>query len=368
VCRVLTDAGFRALFVGGCVRNTLLGTPVRDIDIATDARPETVSTLAEQAGLKVIPTGIEHGTVTLVADGLAHEVTTFRRDVETDGRRAVVAFTDRVEEDALRRDLTMNALYAEADGTVVDPLGGLEDLAARRIRFIENAEDRIREDYLRILRFFRFHAWYGDPDGGLDPDGLAACAALVEGLDGLSKERVGSELLKLLAAPDPAPAAAAFQATGGLPRLLPGADTRALPVLVALEQEQRVEPDPVRRLAALGGHGHAAALRLSRRDARRLRVTSDAVSGVMGPAELGYRLGRDMALDIVLLRAALMELPVAASARAEIAKGAIATFPVSAVDLDPGVQGAAIGEKLRALETIWIAEGFEPGRDDLLMR
>ncbi|KGM89571.1 tRNA nucleotidyltransferase/poly(A) polymerase [Roseovarius mucosus DSM 17069] len=166
VCAMLTGAGYQALFVGGCVRNALLGAPVGDIDIATDARPEMVVELAEGAGLKPVPTGIEHGTITVVSGHIGHEVTTFRKDVQSFGRHAVVAFADDLHTDARRRDFTMNALYARPDGDVVDPLGGLEDLRARRVRFIEDADQRIREDYLRILRFFRFHAWYGDPEGG----------------------------------------------------------------------------------------------------------------------------------------------------------------------------------------------------------
>jgi len=162
VCRALTEGGAQALFVGGCVRNALLGAPVSDIDITTDAHPERVMALAAAAGIKAVPTGIAHGTVTLVANSIPHEVTTFRRDVETDGRRAVVAFSDSIHEDAARRDFTMNALYARPDGTVLDPLDGLPDLQARRVRFIGDATDRIREDYLRSLRYFRFHAWYGD--------------------------------------------------------------------------------------------------------------------------------------------------------------------------------------------------------------
>ena len=193
VCAMLTDAGKQAWFVGGCVRNALLGAPVSDLDISTDARPEEVIALAAAAGLKPVPTGIDHGTVTVVVDRHPFEVTTFRRDVETDGRRAVVAFADTMEEDASRRDFTMNALYAAPDGTVVDPLGGLPDLEARRVRFIGDPHDRIREDYLRILRFFRFHAWYGSD--GLDRDGYAACAELSDGLENLSKERVGQEFL-----------------------------------------------------------------------------------------------------------------------------------------------------------------------------
>ncbi|MBL9056165.1 MAG: CCA tRNA nucleotidyltransferase, partial [Rhodobacteraceae bacterium] len=152
LCAALEAAGFQALFVGGCVRNTLLGVEVGDIDIASDATPETVSDIAVRAGFRVVPTGIEHGTVTVIAGGIAHEVTTFRRDVETDGRRATVAFSSDVAEDAARRDFTMNALYARADGSVIDPLGGLPDLLARHVRFVGEPEARIREDYLRILR------------------------------------------------------------------------------------------------------------------------------------------------------------------------------------------------------------------------
>src|SRR5690606_12242514 len=173
---------------------------------------------------------------TVIAGHEPHEITTFRRDVETLGRHAVVAFSDRIEEDAARRDFTMNALYSRADGQVLDPLGsGLADLAARHVRFVGNPEDRIREDYLRILRFFRFTAWYGDPAEGPDPDGLAACAEHALGLEGLSRERVGAEIKKLLSAPDPAPAVAAMQATGVLRHVLPGADARAVGPLVHLE-------------------------------------------------------------------------------------------------------------------------------------
>ena len=214
--KALNDAGHKALFVGGCVRNALLGVPVADVDIATDALPEEVMRIALAAKMKPVPTGIDHGTVTVVSGSIPHEVTTFRKDVETDGRRAVVAFATDVADDAHRRDLTINALYALADGTLVDPLGGLPDLKARRVRFIEDAEARIREDYLRALRFFRFHAYYGDPAAGMDPEALAAIAANLDGLDTLSRERVGAELLNLLAAPDPAPAVAAMAQTGAL--------------------------------------------------------------------------------------------------------------------------------------------------------
>lgn len=198
VTAALNAAGWRAYYVGGCVRDAALGRTAADIDVATDARPEAVMAAARAAGLKAVPTGIGHGTVTLVHDGAPVEVTTFRRDVETDGRRAVVAFTDDLVEDARRRDFTMNALYATPEGEVVDPLGGLPDLRAGRLRFVGAPADRIAEDALRILRFFRFHAWYGDPRAGLDAEALAACAEAADKVDRLSRERVGAETARLL--------------------------------------------------------------------------------------------------------------------------------------------------------------------------
>ena len=208
--RALVASGHRGLFVGGCVRNAILGVPVGDIDIATDALPETVIKIAKEAGFRAIPTGIDHGTVTVIACGILHEVTTLRRDVQTDGRHAIVAFSGDIAEDAARRDFTMNALYAQADGTVLDPLSGLPDLMARRVRFVGDANARIVEDHLRILRFFRFHAIYGDPAYGIDADGLAACADNLAGLDTLSRDRVGAEMIKLMAGFDPAPALSEF--------------------------------------------------------------------------------------------------------------------------------------------------------------
>ena len=215
-------APHRALVVGGAVRNALLGEPVEDIDIATDARPGQVVDLARAAGLKPVPTGIEHGTVTVVADGRGFEVTTFRRDVETDGRRAVVAFSNRIEDDAARRDFTMNALYAEPSGEVLDPVGGLPDLSARRVRFVGDPDRRIIEDYLRILRFFRFHAHCGRP-GAADAEALAACARHAGGLARISRERIGAEMRKLLSAEDPVEAVRLMEESGVLAQVLPGA-------------------------------------------------------------------------------------------------------------------------------------------------
>jgi poly(A) polymerase len=359
LCRALTDADHQALFVGGCVRNALLGVPVNDIDIATDALPEIVTNIAQTAGFRAVPTGLDHGTVTVVANGKAHEVTTFRQDVATDGRRATVAFATNIQLDAMRRDFTMNALYARANGTVVDPLGGLPDLLARRVRFVGDPDHRIAEDFLRILRFFRFHAWYGNPDQGLDADGLAACAANVAGIETLSRERVGAEMCKLLSAPNPSQAIAAMAQAGVLAAALPGANAHALPIAVhfGLNTWQA-------RLAVIGGD--LDTLRLSRADLARIGHIRAEFSSTRQPGALGYRHGVALTKDVILGRAALLETPPPLNWQALAQIGAQAKFPVTAADLMPAFQGPALGERLRMLEDRWIASGFTLAKSDLL--
>jgi len=361
---LLTGAGHGAWFVGGCVRNALIGAPVSDLDITTSARPDDVLTLAKSAGLKAIPTGLEHGTVTIVANHVPFEITTLRRDVETYGRHATVAFADTIEEDARRRDFTMNALYADANGNLLDPLGGLPDLSARRVRFIEDATARIREDYLRSLRFFRFHAWYGDPDEGPDAEALAAIADNLEGIGDISRERTGAEMLKLLSAPDPAPAIGSMAQTGALLRVLPGADPALLSVLVHLEAGRAA--DPLRRLAAIGGEDPADRLRLSKSQARSLSEMRDLMSGAASVAEIGYRFGAGPAVNVALLRGAVSGMPVAPETKAEAMRGAAASFPVRAADLMPEHTGPALGKKLKHLESLWIASDFALTREALL--
>lgn len=363
VSAMLTDAGHQAWFVGGCVRNALLGAPVSDLDVSTDARPETVITLARSAGLKAIPTGIDHGTITVVCEGLPFEITTFRRDVETDGRRAVVAFSDSLTDDAQRRDFTMNALYAGIDGDIIDPVGGLADLAARRFRFIGDADQRIAEDYLRIMRFFRFHAWYGDPDSGIDADGLAACAAAIDGLSKLSAERIGSELKKLLSAPDPAPAIASFASIGGLVQILPGADHGALAVLIHNEGERA--PAPMRRLACLTGQDVRDQLRLSNVEHRQFEAIRSGIETDIPSRELGYRFP-DTAIDSYLIRCALGGLAADPVEIADIENAKNQVFPVTAVDLMPQFTGPQIGQTLRRLEADWIVSGFTLTKQQLL--
>ncbi|PWG17037.1 CCA tRNA nucleotidyltransferase [Salibaculum griseiflavum] len=368
VCRMLEDAGHSAFFVGGCVRNALIGAEVSDLDLSTDARPERIMALAEREGFKAVPTGLEHGTVTIVIDGQPFEITTFRRDVATDGRRATVAFADTIDADAHRRDFTMNALYADPRGIIHDPLDGLPDLRAGHVRFIDDPGQRIREDYLRILRFFRFHAWFGDEAAGLDAEGLAACAAHAEGLESLSKERIGHEMLRLLAAPDPAPSISAMAQSGILARVLAGADAMILPVLVHLENEVGLTPDRILRLAAIGGEGVGDALRLRKVDARRRERLRDAALGDWSTAELGYRLGREDGAKALVLRQAAIGQPVDESLLIQLETGSEQVFPIKAADLQPGVQGPALGDALRRLERDWIDSGFRLTRDALLKK
>jgi poly(A) polymerase len=256
----------------------------------------------------------------------------------------------------------MNALYADRQGSVIDPLDGLPDLQARRVRFVGDAETRIREDYLRILRFFRFHAVYGDPDQGIDPGALAACAALSAGLETISKERVGAEMRKLLAAADPAPALAAMTHAGILARILPGADPRAVGPLVHLDPRA----DWLCRLAALGGDDPATQLRLSKTEAGDLSDLRDAVGSMETPAALGWRLGQHRGWDAMLLRAALMDHPIPQGAKDEVARGAASRFPITAADLMPVLQGEALGARLKELERKWLASDLTLSREELL--
>ena len=371
---LLDGAEGKARIVGGAVRNALIGMPVADIDFATVHRPESVMKRARKAGFKAIPTGIEHGTITIVAEGRPFEVTSLRRDVETDGRRAVVAFTEDWAEDARRRDFTMNALYLNADGTVFDPLGGLGDLEARHVRFIGSAVDRIREDYLRILRFFRMHAWYGV--GPLDADGLKAVTAERAGLARLSAERVGRELLRLLAARDPRPALDAMAVAGILNDVLGlGGNREALAALIAIENAQGLSPDAVLRLGVLADSADLGErLRLSRAESGRIvalaRAALPADEKAMRRSIVDE--GGDRALDLLLAAWARADVPPDDAALSGFLRLAREweppDFPVNGHDAhDAGItDGPSTGRALAAARAAWIESGYAASRDELL--
>ena len=357
-------AGFQLLYVGGCVRNAILGYGQTDVDLATDATPVQMREIAKALNVRIIPTGEAFGTLTFQIAAQDFEITSFRNDVRTDGRRAKVLFGSSIQEDAARRDFTLNALYADVNGTVIDPLGGLADLREHRIRFIGNAEERIKEDYLRILRFFRFWAWYGNAQSGIDPEGLSACASLYLGLDIVSKERIGAELLKLLEAPDPAPAMAAMEASGVLQIILPGACARNLALLVDLEGD--LKPDALRRLALVGGENLKTNLRLGNTALKRvlkLRKTAQECDRLI---EHGYHLGEEDGWTSWLVRNAFLERSPEACDRATLARAAVSQFPIQASDLLEWFSNKVLGEALEDGLRIWLASDMKLGKDALI--
>lgn len=353
--------------MGGCVRNALMGFAVDDLDIATNAKPQDIVRSCENRGLKCIPTGIDHGTITVISDSIAHEITTYRRDVQGDGRHAIVEFSSHMQEDAARRDFTINALYADRHGKIYDPLGtGTDGLTQKQVTFIGSADERIREDYLRILRFFRFSAIYADQDQGFDSETLAIIANHLDGLGRLSKERIGAEMRKLLSAPNPAPAIAAMRASGALLRVLEGADDRMLALLVHLESECDAHPNWLRRLAILGAIDARDCLRLSNDETQKLTIMRDAIGDMKPPHALGYHHGASLARDILLLRWASFEQMANNAEWQAAAAGAEHVFPIRAHDLMPQYSGPALGQKLRALETQWIDSEFRLTKEALL--
>ncbi|MEL6465777.1 MAG: CCA tRNA nucleotidyltransferase [Pseudomonadota bacterium] len=365
LCTALGDAGFNTYFVGGCVRNAVMDEPITDIDIATDAVPDRVIELCEAAGFKCIATGIDHGTVTVVVNAQSFEVTTFRKDVATDGRRAVVAFSTDLAEDAHRRDFTMNALYANAQGIIFDPVGGYEDAQARKVRFIEDAGRRIREDYLRTLRYFRFCAQYSKSDAAWDADALAGISANLDGLETLSAERITLELLKLLGAPNPSPALSVMYQTGVLPKVLPGAEPTFVGPFVHFEQQTGIAVDPIARLAALGGYRVQDRLRLSRRDQRHLESICASSNSSAAPKVIGYLGGRKAGQAAIMLKAAYTNCPADIDLLADVARGADAVFPIAASDL-PHLSGSALGAELKRLKQLWLASNLSKSKAELL--
>tara|TARA_R110001606_G_scaffold11181_6_gene48399 strand:- start:821 stop:2044 length:1224 start_codon:yes stop_codon:yes gene_type:complete len=367
-------------FVGGCVRNVFRGTTQDDddIDIATQLEPKATMAALEAAGIRALPTGIDHGTITAIYKGRPFEITTLRRDVETDGRRAVVAFTEDWAEDAARRDFRLNALYADLSGRVFEPIAeGVADAVSGRVIFIGDADERLREDYLRILRFFRFNAWYGET---IDPEGLAACARQIQGLEKIAAERIWKELKKLLSAPDPSGAVLAMEESGVLDQVLPGTEAGGLVALCEAEKRAGLSTDTLRRVMALlprrGREVDAMAsrLKLSNEEHRRLSAWASAgmdhVEG-LAPQDLHaaiYAYGAEAVADRAVLEAAQTERTEGLSARLAMIDGwNRPVFPVGGDDaLAAGLSGPEIGQALRAAEAAWIDSDFTMGCTELL--
>jgi len=372
----LSKAGIGARFVGGCVRNALLDLAPGDLDIAVDKPPIEVTRALAAAGIKVVPTGIAHGTITAVVDGQPYELTTLRRDVETDGRRAVVAFTDDWREDAARRDFTINAMSCDASGALWDYFGGRADLAGRRVRFVGDPDTRITEDVLRVMRFFRFHAWYGRPP--LDPEGLAACRRHAGKLRALSAERVRAELLKLLAADDPADVVEGMAISGAFDHWLPQYQgTARLQTLIA-DERLVGDGDGLRRLAALLDPATDAVafgkrLKLSTQQSVRLEVMLAAVPAIDATdtaivRKQIYRLGGALYIDRLLLGRGAADDDQLRAAYRLARDWPVPELPIGGADvIRAGINsGPDVGVLIAAIETWWIAHDFTPDREACL--
>ena len=376
----ILNAGGTTRVAGGAVRNALLGVPVAEVDLATTLAPDAVMAKAREAGLGVHPTGLEHGTVTVVADGRPFEVTTLRIDVETFGRHARVHFTDDWEADARRRDFTMNALYCDGDGRVHDPLGGYRDLERRIVRFVGKPEARIKEDYLRILRFFRFNAQYGQ--GTPNSDGLKHSVRLRRNLVKLSAERIRQELWKLLAAPR-AVAMLRIMKKHGITRILLGTngETTALQRMTDIDRWLKLDPDPLLRLHLLtgGAQKYRDRLKLTNAEMARLKALSSAgePSPSLRPRErraVLYQLGRQAYKDSIRIAWAASKVPIKDAGWKKLLQfekdATLPEFPVSGADLIArGIKpGPAMGLTLKALEDWWIAAGFPEDKEQVLRR
>jgi poly(A) polymerase len=381
IMRALRSAGGEARFVGGAVRNAMVGESVTDIDIATTLSPDAYLPALKNAGVVIVPTGIEHGTITAIANGQVFEITSLREDVSTDGRRAKVVFTTDWAKDAARRDFTMNAIYADMTGQLFDFTGGIADLRAGRVKFVGDPNARIREDYLRILRFFRFHAWYGR--SAPDEAALDAAARNKTGLKRLSGERIRKELLRLLEADDPGPALRAMQSHDILGEILPlPVNLERLSNLIALARQKKMPRGPMISLAALLSSDRAARtvasdIKLSNVErAQLVDILSDysKITPRLSSAEvtrLLYRFGKERFSELLLL--AWAEEPADSAWEIIFARAkewAHPDFPIDGADvMEAGAkEGPTVGRILSALESWWVEEDFAPDRAALLAK
>ncbi len=377
VFAALQDAGAepQVLFVGGCVRNALLGVAVKDADLATIHHPDETSRRLMAAGIKVVPTGIEHGTVTAVVNGKPFEITTLRRDVETDGRHAVVAFTNNWVEDAKRRDFTINTLLADLEGNIYDPLRiGINDLEVRKVIFVGDPAERIAEDYLRVLRFFRFHGLYGQ--GAPDEAALVSCRNAGDKIVTLSRERITQEFLQILASANIADTLALMIENKIMADVVhPNFEGDAFSALIGLQNRSGLVSITA-RIAALcaGDAGHMAVLDqyllLSKAQAKNLALLLGAINAPMGIKERLYRFGRDVGAQSVLLLATGNFAKLDDDDLAVLKDWEIPLYPLTGKDLSGlGMeQGPGMGQILEAVETWWIEWDFQPGHEDCLDR
>ena len=363
--KVFAESGYDIYFVGGCVRDCLLSLPIKDIDLATTALPSEIIKVAKENGVKAIKTGFQFGTITLIYEKVQYQVTTFRKDVETDGRRAIVTFSKSITTDASRRDLTINALYADIDGTIVDPLNVIKDLKSRKIKFIGNPQQRILEDHLRILRFFRFLAWFRKGNTEIDPESLKACISLKEKLITLSGERTGEEMKKILSAPNPVKTLELMARTGILQLVIPNAKLCQLHTLIKFEKQSKCPIKWTTRIALMTNSKLKTIWKLSNVDHKlvtrlqKLKQSDDSIE------KIAYLYGKDISFQYAIMRSAISKDNLK-NIDTRVTLGVNSVFPVTAKDLTENYQGPALGKMLKKLQDIWIDSDFSLTKMDLL--
>ena len=364
--KLYKNFGYQVLFVGGCVRNTILKMPVTDIDLATDAQPEEIIKIAKENNIRFVPTGLAHGTITLIIDNKNYQITTFRTDFDHDGRYAKVEFTESLLLDASRRDLTINALYCNHVGEVIDPLNGLDDIKKQKIKFIGNPNERIKEDNLRILRFFRFQAIYGNKNLEIDSIALEACHNHKSKLAALSKERITSELRKILSAPNPLEVIIKMNETGVLNELFQNVSIDSLEAYLKTEEKFKININWLGRLLSLQVTQEEESLKLTRCEFKFLKQTKSAIENQIHVLEFSYYNGVENGKIYSILQNFRHNIILSKNLLNQINSLATKKFPITAKDLMPEIRGKKLGEALRSLEDRWIKSNFTLSKKDLL--
>ena len=364
--KLYKNFGYQVLFVGGCVRNTILKMPVTDIDLATDAQPEEIIKIAKENNIRFVPTGLAYGTITLIIDNKNYQITTFRTDFDHDGRYAKVEFTESLLLDASRRDLTINALYCNHVGEVIDPLNGLDDIKKQKIKFIGNPNERIKEDNLRILRFFRFQAIYGNKNLEIDSIALEACHNHKSKLAALSKERITSELRKILSAPNPLEVIIKMNETGVLNELFQKVSIDSLAAYLKTEEKFKININWLGRLLSLQVTQEEESLKLTRCEFKFLKQTKSAIENQIHVLEFSYYNGVENGKIYSILQNFRHNIILSKNLLNQINSLATKKFPITAKDLMPEISGKKLGEALRSLEDRWIKSNFTLSKKDLL--
>ena len=364
--KAFKNYGYQALFVGGCVRNSILKVPVTDIDMATDALPETIIKISKENNFKFILTGLTHGTITIIIDKIAYQITTFRNDITNDGRHAKVEFTTSLLLDASRRDLTINAIYCDSYGKIIDPLNVLEDLNNRVIKFIGDPNKRIAEDYLRILRFFRFQAIYGNEMLEINVPALAACQEHKSKLATLSKERITSELRKLFLSNNPTRTIIKMTDTGILNQLFKNCSINSFISYIEAEKKYKIKINWIGRLLSLQGSNIEEVLTLTRQELKMIKYTKKAIGQNVPIFEFSYYNGIDYGIMYLLLQHGMKKTTLNKILINKVSSIVTRKFPVTAKDLMPKLKGKKLGDELKKLESQWVKSDFTLNKNQLL--